>query len=51
MAEVDKEDLPTGHKSVGDGIVYNEWNGTAEVRKRGKRDKRGWGRRKVDIYG
>ena len=27
-------DLPTGYKSVGDGIVYNEeWDETAEVKK------------------
>lgn len=32
MTRVDKIDLPTGHKSVGDGIVYNEvWDKTAEV--------------------
>ena len=27
-------DLPTGYKSIGDGIVYNEeWDETAEVKK------------------
>ena len=32
--EVDKVNLPTGYKSVGDGIVYNEeWDETAEVKK------------------
>ena len=31
--EGNKVDLPTGYKSVGDGIVYNEeWDETAEVR-------------------
>ncbi len=31
---MDKQDLPTGYKSVGDGIVYNEeWDETAEVKK------------------
>ena len=32
--KVDKVDLPTGYKSVGDGLVYNEeWDEMAEVKK------------------
>ncbi len=31
---MDKVDLPTGYKSVGDGIVYNkEWDETVKVKK------------------
>lgn len=51
MAKVDKKDLPTEYKSVGDGIVYNKQNGTLEVQKKKKRDKKRQGRKKVDIYG
>ena len=39
MTKVDKVDFPTGHKSVGDGIVYNEeWDETAEVKKSEKEE-------------
>lgn len=42
MTKVDKEDLPTGYKSIKNGIVYNkEQNRTAKVQKRGKQDGRG----------
>lgn len=34
VTRVNKVDLPTGYKSVGDGTVYNEvWDKTAEVKK------------------
>ena len=33
MTRVDKGDLPTGYKAVGDGIVYNKvWDETAEAK-------------------
>ena len=39
MTKLDKVDLPTGHKSVGDGIVYNEgWDETAEMKKSEKEE-------------
>lgn len=39
VAEVEKENLLTEYKSVGDGIVYNEeWDGTAEVKKSERED-------------
>ena len=47
---MDKVDLPTGYKSVGDGIVYNkEWDKTAEVKKSEREMseiEESWGRRK-----
>lgn len=39
VAKVEKENLLTEYKSVGDGIVYNEeWDGTAEVKKSERED-------------
>lgn len=39
VTRVNKVDLPTGYKSVGDGIIYNEvWDKTAEV-KQSEREK------------